>query len=121
MKTPNEIHCPVAATLNLIGGKYKALILWTLLEGTKRFSDLQRAISQATPKMLTQQLRDLERDGLIRRTVYPQVPPRVEYSLTQEGLSIRPILMAMYRWGTHYLKERNIDAHCSMTPPEKLR
>ena len=112
-----ESHCPVATTLALIGGKHKALILWNLLEGTMRYSELRRAVPEATPKMLTQQLRDLETNGLITRTVYPVVPPRVEYALTEEGESIRPILTAMYRWGTQYLEGRNIHACCSMTPP----
>ncbi len=112
-----ENHCPVATTLALIGGKHKALILWKLLEGTMRYSELRRAVPEATPKMLTQQLRDLESDGLITRTVYPVVPPRVEYALTAEGESIRPILTAMYRWGTQYLEGRNIHACCSMKPP----
>lgn len=120
VKKTKENHCPVAATLSLIGGKYKALILWTLLEGPRRFSQLRHAVPQATPKMLTQQLRDLEADGLISRTVYPQVPPKVKYALTQEGQSIRPILMAMYNWGTQYLQERHIAACCTMTPPQEL-
>ena len=116
----NESHCPVATTLSLIGGKHKALILWKLLEGTMRYSELRRAVPEATPKMLTQQLRDLENDGLITRTVYPVVPPRVEYALTDEGESIRPILTAMYRWGTQYLEGRNIHACCSMKPPVEV-
>lgn len=116
----NESHCPVATTLALIGGKHKALILWKLLEGTMRYSELRRAVPEATPKMLTQQLRDLESDGLITRTVYPVVPPRVEYALTEEGESIRPILTAMYRWGTQYLEGRNIHACCSMKPPVEV-
>ena len=87
--------CPVEATLDLIGGKYKALILWHLSEGTLRFSELRKAIKNATPKMLTQQLRELESQALIHREVYPVVPPRVEYSLTDLGRSLIPILVAM--------------------------
>lgn len=116
--TPAEdTLCPVALTLNLIGGKWKALILWNLLEGTMRYSELRRAVPDATPKMLTQQLRELESDGLVTRTVWPVVPPKVEYSLTLTGLSIKPILTAMYRWGDDYLARRNKKACCSMKPP----
>ena len=88
-------NCPVDATLEMIGGKYKALILWHLLEGTRRFGELRKLIPQATPKMLTQQLRELEESGLLTRTVYPVVPPKVEYALTELGRSIRPILFVM--------------------------
>ena len=87
-----DIHCPVEATLGLIGGKYKALILWRLTDGTLRFSELQRIVTAATPKTLTTQLRELERDGLVARRVYAVVPPKVEYSLTERGRSIRPVL-----------------------------
>ncbi len=98
-----ETHCPVAATLQLIGGKYKGLILWSLMDGELRFSGLRRAVPCATPKMLTQQLRELEADGLICRTVYPVVPPKVEYALTDFGRSLRPVLEAMQSWGSAYL------------------
>ena len=96
-------HCPVEATLDLIGGKYKALILWHLSEGTLRFSELQKRIT-ATPKMLTQQLRELENDQLVHREVYPVIPPKVEYSLTDLGKSLMPILVAMRDWGADYLR-----------------
>ena len=82
MKCPSTFHCPVEATLDLIGGKYKALILWHLINSTLRFNEIGKLIPQATPKMLTQQLRELEADGLIIRTVYPVVPPKVEYALS---------------------------------------
>ena len=95
---------PVEATLQLIGGKYKALILWNLSEGKLRFSELRRQISGATPKMLTQQLRELEAQDLIHREVYPIVPPKVEYSLTETGKSLMPILIAMRDWGCAYLR-----------------
>ena len=96
-KTPaEEVLCPVALTINLIGGKWKALILWNLLEGTMRYSALRKAVPDATPKMLTQQLRELEADGLVSRTVWPVVPPRVDYALTPTGESIKPILTALY-------------------------
>jgi DNA-binding HxlR family transcriptional regulator len=96
-------HCPVEATLDMIGGKYKALILWHLSEGTLRFSELQKRIS-ATAKMLTQQLRELENDQLVHREVYPVIPPKVEYSLTDLGKSLMPILVAMRDWGADYLR-----------------
>lgn len=103
---PLERHCPVAATLRLIGGKYKTLILWNLMEKSLRFSELQRRVPCATPKMLTQQLRELEADGMLSRTIYPVVPPRVEYTLTDFGRSIRPVLEAMHGWGSVCLARR---------------
>ena len=109
-----EYNCPVDATLDLIGGKYKSLILWHLIDTTLRFGELRRLIAQATPKMITQQLRELEKDQLITRTVYQVVPPKVEYRLTGLGLSLRPILTAMYEWGASYLTDRGLAANCSM-------
>lgn len=106
--------CPVESTLELIGGKYKALILWHLSEGTLRFSQLQKSISSATPKMLTQQLRELESQQLVRREVFPVIPPKVEYSLTELGRSLLPILVAMRDWGANYLKNKNLEANCFM-------
>ncbi|MDR0570834.1 MAG: helix-turn-helix transcriptional regulator [Clostridiales Family XIII bacterium] len=110
-----EYNCPVGATLDLIGGKYKALILWHLVGSTLRFGELRRLIPQATPKMLTQQLRELEEAGLVIRTVYPVVPPKVEYELSDLGTSIKPILTAMYAWGADYLKDNGKEISCSMT------
>lgn len=110
-----EYNCPVGATLELIGGKYKALILWHLIDSTLRFGELHKLIRQATPKMLTQQLRELEEASLITRTVYPVVPPKVEYSLTDFGKSLKPILIAMYTWGAGYLKDSGKEISCSMT------
>lgn len=109
-----ESNCPVDATLDMIGGKYKSLILWHLIDATLRFGELRKLIPQATPKMLTQQLRELEDDNLVIRTVYPVVPPKVEYKLTDMGKSIRPILEAMYEWGADYLKSSGIAVSCSM-------
>ena len=109
-----NINCPVDTTLDMIGGKYKALILWHLMDHTLRFGELRRLIPQATPKMLTQQLRELEEDNLIIRTVYPVVPPKVEYALSELGNSIRPILEAMYNWGTDYLNQNGLTVSCSM-------
>ena len=95
---------PIEATLALIGGKYKTLILWHLKDTILRFNELKKLIPKATPKMLTQQLRELESDGLIIRVVYPVVPPKVEYSLSDFGKSIIPILDSMCDWGSDYLE-----------------
>lgn len=100
-------HCPIEATLVLIGGKYKTLILWSLSEKTLRYSELRKAVPCATPKMLTQQLRDLEKNGLVNREIFPVIPPKVEYSLTDFGRSIKPVLGAMYSWGSDYLKQKS--------------
>ena len=104
--------CPVAATMELIGGKYKALILWHLTESKLRFSQLSKVIRGATPKMLTQQLRELESQNLIHREVYPVVPPKVEYSLTETGRSLMPILIAMRDWGAGYLHRQSQEPDC---------
>lgn len=109
-------HCPVRTTLALIGGKHKAFILWNLFDGTKRFSQLQKAVPQANAKMLSQQLKELEHDGLISRKAYAVVPPKVEYSLTDLGRSLRPILSCIYEWGISYLQSRGISPDCSMQP-----
>lgn len=106
--------CPVETTLGLIGGKYKALILWHLAEGTLRYNELQKAVSAATPRILTNQLREMENQKLITRTVYPVVPPKVEYSMTELGRSLMPILTAMRDWGTEYLRNRDIEPNCYM-------
>ncbi|MCL1807723.1 MAG: helix-turn-helix transcriptional regulator [Oscillospiraceae bacterium] len=110
----NDCNCPVDATLDMVGGKYKSLILWHLLDKTLRFGELSKTIPQATPKMLTQQLRELEEANLVVRTVYPVVPPKVEYSLSGLGRSIKPILDAMVAWGTDYLKASGKEVNCSM-------
>ena len=108
-------NCPVEATLDLIGGKYKALILWHLAESKLRFSQLQKVISNATPKMLTQQLRELESQALVHREVFPIIPPKVEYSLTDLGKSLIPVLTAMRDWGAGYLRtEKSLEANCAM-------
>ena len=111
----NKTNCPVVSTLDIIGGKYKALILWHLVGGKRRFGELRKLIPQATQKMLTQQLRELEKDNLVIRTVYPIVPPKVEYELSDLGMSIKPILDAMRKWGTDYLESNGMDANCFMT------
>ncbi|MEM7489818.1 MAG: helix-turn-helix domain-containing protein [Pseudomonadota bacterium] len=91
--------CPVEAALELIGQKWKGIALWHLSRGTLRFTELKRAAGTVTQRMLTKQLRELEADGLIHREVYPEVPPRVEYSLTDRGRTLVPILRALRDWG----------------------
>lgn len=104
-KCLDNYSCPIEATLALIGGKYKTLILWHLKDTILRFNELKKLIPKAIPKMLTQQLRELESDGLIIRVVYPVVPPKVEYSLSDFGKSIIPILDSMCDWGSDYLEK----------------
>lgn len=113
-------NCPVESTLELIGGKYKALILWHLADKTLRFSELRKEISGATAKMLTQQLRELESHNLIHREVFPIIPPKVEYSLTELGKSLMPILTAMRDWGAGYLKSKNLEPNCFMMKQEPI-
>ena len=113
-------HCPVEATLELIGGKYKSLILWHLSEGNLRFSELRKVIHGVTPKMLTQQLRELEANELIHREVFPVVPPKVEYSLTKRGYSLMPILVAMRDWGAEFLRGKNQEPCCFMMDSDPI-
>lgn len=94
--------CPMSTAMNILSGKWKMVILWYLSRRTTRFNELQRKLPHITQKTLTLQLRELERDGIISRKVYPEVPPKVEYSLTKSGESIKPILKAMCRWGKNY-------------------
>lgn len=108
----NQFNCPVEATLFLIGGKYKPLILWHLIDHPLHYMELQRLIPNATPKMLSQQLHDLENNGLIARKVIPEKPPRTIYSLTQFGESIIPVLDAMCQWGSRYLDELDMQSPC---------
>ncbi|MCR5079045.1 MAG: helix-turn-helix transcriptional regulator [Bacilli bacterium] len=102
MDKKNITPCPVETTLLLIGSKWKVLILRDLLKGTKRFSELKKSITGVTQKMLTQQLRELESDGIVNRKVYAVVPPKVEYSLTELGQSLHGILKSMEDWGKNY-------------------
>lgn len=97
--------CPVETTLRLIGNKWKVLIIRDLLGGTKRFNELMRSLTGISQKVLTSNLRDMESAGLVLRTVYPEVPPRVEYALTETGMSLQPVLDSMTAWGNAY-KER---------------
>lgn len=102
-KTAKELPaCPVETTLTLIGDKWKVLILRDLMPGTKRFGELKKSIGSVSQKVLTAQLRDMEEDGLVNRKVYAEVPPRVEYALTELGQSLKPILDAMRNWGEGY-------------------
>lgn len=95
--------CPVQVTLKVIGGKWKLPLLWYLRDGRMRYSELQKAIPGITPKMLAEQLRELERDGIVLRKVHPVVPPKVEYSLTPYGRTLDPIIAAMGAWGDKHL------------------
>ena len=97
-----ETSCPAEMALQVIGGRWKVVILWFLLQRTMRFSELLRSVRGITQKMLTQQLRELERDRIVQRTVHPKVPPKVEYSVTALGRTLRPIVEAMHRWGLQH-------------------
>lgn len=98
-----RLTCAVEATLEVIGGRWKVLILRELMQGVQRFNQLHRGLHGITQKMLTQQLRELEADGIIHREVYLQVPPKVEYSLTETGQTLKPVLEAMHNWGAAYI------------------
>lgn len=102
-----RVNCPVERTLEVIGGRWKVLILRELFPGVKRFGQLHRALQGITQKMLTQQLREMEEDGIIHREVYLQVPPKVEYSITPLGESLKPIIDSMHEWGIRHLDERH--------------
>lgn len=102
--TPEE--CPTEYTLRIVGGGWKLAIVHALFSQTKRYGELQRLLRGISPRMLTKQLRELERDDLIKRKVYAQIPPKVEYSLTPLGKSLRPILEALFEWGSHHRLQR---------------
>lgn len=99
--------CAVETTLSVIGGRWKVLIIRELFPGVKRFGELHRALQGVTQKMLTQQLREMEQDGLVNRQVYLQVPPKVEYSLTPLGATLKPVLDSMHNWGTKFLESQD--------------
>ena len=99
--------CPVETTLSLISDKWTVVIIRDLLTGTKRFNELMRSVTGITQKVLTSHLRNMEANGLLVRKVYPEIPPKVEYTLTETGYSLKPILDAMYSWGENY-KSKNI-------------
>ena len=94
--------CPVETTLTLIGSKWKVLILRDLIDGKKRFGELKRSVGSVSQKVLTAQLREMEADGLVIRTVYAEVPPRVEYKLSELGMTLKPILDSLWTWGEEY-------------------
>lgn len=104
----DEYQCPLEVTMEIIGGKYKGVIIGHLINKTLRYSELQKLISHATPKMLIQQLKELERDGIIIRKLYPVVPPKTEYSLTERGKTLIPAIIELNKWGMVYLKEEGI-------------
>lgn len=107
--------CSVEATLSVIGGRWKPVLLFHLLDGRKRFSELCRLTPNATQRMITLQLRELEADGVISRDVFPEVPPRVEYALTDYGRSLEPLLLSMREWGERF--QARMAAACSGTGP----
>lgn len=116
MQEDKEIFsCPVEATLSLIGGKYKPLILWHLIEQPLHYMELQRLIPKATAKMLSQQLHDLQQSGLVSRKVIPEKPPKTIYSLTPFGKSIIPVLEAMCNWGSSYLDGLDVQTPCCLS------
>jgi DNA-binding HxlR family transcriptional regulator len=109
-------HCPVEAAVDVFGGKWKVLILWWLQQRTWRFAELRRQIPGVTEKMLTQQLRELEADGIVARRVYPTVPPKVEYSLTAYGRSLKRALRALCDWGKAHMERTGAVA----VPPDRV-
>ena len=113
--------CPVHISLSIIGGKWKPVILWYLRDGPLRFTELQRSIPGITQMMLTKQLRELEKDEIITRTVYPEIPPRVDYRLTELGISVFPVLEALCSWGKAYLEKRNLggSSYCTKKTSRK--
>lgn len=103
----HNFECPVEVSLDVLGGKWKGLILFHLQTEAKRFNELQRLLPGVTQRMLTRQLRELESDGIVNRKIYQQSPPKVEYSLTQFGMTLSPILEALHNWGQEYIHEIN--------------
>ncbi|RSK42777.1 winged helix-turn-helix transcriptional regulator [Hymenobacter perfusus] len=102
--------CPVRTTLNVLGGKWKLLVLSTLFGGARRYGELRRLLPEITEKMLIQELRELELDGIVQRVVYQQVPPKVEYSLTEQGQRVQPMIAALVSWGQGYLMRAGPEA-----------
>jgi len=98
-KSRKAVGCPVEVTLRVVAGRWKVMVLHQLLEGTKRFNRLNKELAGISPRTLAKQLRELEHDGIIRRKVFPEIPPKVEYSLTTLGRSLEPVLRAMHAWG----------------------
>lgn len=104
--------CALELTMDLIGGKWKIIILWHLFQEKKRFNELDKLLPSITQKMLTTQLRELEEKGLVHREVYPVVPPKVEYSLTEQGRSLEPVLQYLCQWSNDYAKDHGIQIRC---------
>ena len=115
----DRVGCPVEACTEVIGGKWKGKILFILFQGTKRFGELRKLLPETTQRMLTMQLRELEGDGIIERKVYSQVPPKVEYSISKQGESLKPIIDAMWHWGRDFLSTLPEDSTVS-SPVEEL-
>lgn len=101
-------NCPVEIMLRILGGKWKIIIIYRLINGTKRFNELHKSMPKVTQRMLTSQLRELELDQIVHRQVYAQVPPKVEYSLTEVGKSLWPVLLQVEEWGKHYLQNKKL-------------
>jgi DNA-binding HxlR family transcriptional regulator len=113
---PHDFHCPIEATLDVLGGKWTPLVLWQLRDETLRFGELRRQIPGLTKKMLSQRLQELADAGVVHREAYPEVPPRVEYSLTAFGQTLRPVLEAMCAWGAHYMDRVQAETITEATP-----
>ncbi len=116
-----EFECPLEATLAIIGGKYKITIIYFLINQTLRYSQLQRLIPQASPKMLAQQLKELEHDGLINRKLYPVIPPKTEYSLTDLGKSLAPVILAIFQWGEQLFVKAGLEVPCDPEDIKRIR
>lgn len=114
-----ELPCPLTAALNVIGGKWNVIVLYWLATGTRRFSDLQRLMPAVTHKVLTASLRQLEQNGLVLRAVYPEVPPRVEYMLSEHGRSVVPVVEAIRQWGHEHLRTTTGGAPGGCRGPEE--
>ncbi|MDW7733301.1 MAG: helix-turn-helix domain-containing protein [Methanolobus sp.] len=106
-KCDPEYSCPVEATLGVIGGKWKPLILWQLKGEVLRYNSLQQALPGISPRMLTKQLRELEEDGIVKREMYPEIPPKVEYSVTDFGRTLIPVLEALAQWGIEFMDHKS--------------
>lgn len=111
-RTIQEMTCPLQATLSVIEGKYKVYIVFYLMNRTLRYNELQKLIPDATPKMLSQQLKALEAAGIVHRKLYPVVPPRTDYSLTERGETLAPIILEMYKWGEQIFLENGKQNFC---------
>lgn len=111
MKTKYNYQCPFEIALDNISGRWKGLILWNLCKKTYRYGELQRELGSVTQKMLTQSLRNLEKNGLIKRKVYPEIPPKVEYSITKLGMQVQPILFELQKWGEQIIDNNKINCN----------